>query len=86
MINDMIESNEDREPVEVLADDFIERCRLRGERPYDQRVCAADIRSSPSEIRELFPTIAAIEQAKSASPGQSNGGGPFRGGLKPRTG
>jgi serine/threonine protein kinase len=75
----MVESNPDREPFELLAAEFTDRCR-HGERPsiddYAQRHPEL-----AEEIRELFPTIAALEQAKSASPGQT-GSGPVRGGVR----
>ncbi|HNQ22538.1 MAG TPA: serine/threonine-protein kinase [Phycisphaerae bacterium] len=75
----MVESNPDRDPFELLAAEFTDRCR-RGERPsiddYAQRHPEL-----AEEIRELFPTIAVLEQAKSVSPGQT-GGGPVRGGVK----
>ena len=74
----MAELDADRDPLELLAAEFTDRCR-HGERPsiddYAQRHPEL-----AEEIRELFPTIAAIEQVKSASPGQT-GGGPVRGGV-----
>ncbi len=51
-----------RDPVEVLADEFIERCR-RGERP----TISEYVEGHPAladEIRDLFPVIAAVEGLK----------------------
>ncbi len=51
-----------REPIEVLADEFIERHRA-GESPtIEEYVKRYPV--SADEIRELFPTIAAMEQLK----------------------
>ncbi len=55
----------DREPIEELADEFTARCR-QGESPTVEEY----VRAHPDladEIRELFPTIAALERAKSGS-------------------
>ncbi|MCP5120035.1 MAG: protein kinase, partial [bacterium] len=74
----MIESDTDRDPFELLAAEFTERCRGSENPSIDEYA-----RRHPEladEIRELFPTIAAIEQAKSVSP-EHGGGGPVRGGL-----
>ena len=51
-----------REPIEVLADEFIERHRA-GECPTIEEY-AERFPASADEIRELFPTIAAMEQLK----------------------
>jgi len=74
----MTESVTDRDPLELLAAEFTDRCR-RGQHPSVDDY-AREHPELADEIRELFPTIAAIEQVKSASPGQ-NIGGPVRGGL-----
>ena len=74
----MVEPDTDRDPFELLAAEFTDRCR-GGQRPSIDEYA----RRHPEfadEIRELFPTIAALEQVKSAGPGQT-GGGPVRGGL-----
>ena len=52
----------DRDPLEVLAADFIERQR-RGESPAIAEYAAQDP-DLAEEIRDVFPTIAAIEQLK----------------------
>lgn len=74
----MSKSDTERDPFELLAAEFTDRCRC-GQRPSIDEYARRHPKLA-EEIRELFPTIAAIEQAKSASPGQSNGG-PVRGGL-----
>jgi hypothetical protein len=74
----MSQSETDRDPFELLAAEFTDRCR-GGQRPSIDEYARRHPEFS-EEIRELFPTIAAIEQVKSASPGPT-GGGPVRGGL-----
>ena len=74
----MVEPDADRDPFELLAAEFTDRCRC-GQRPSIDEYARRHPKLA-EEIRELFPTIAAIEQVKSASPGQT-GGGPVRGGL-----
>ena len=53
---------EPREPIELLADDFVERCR-RGEAPSIEQY-ASEHPEWAEQIRELFPTIAAMERLK----------------------
>ena len=52
----------DRDPVEVLATEFLERQRL-GEHPSISEY-VRDYPEHAEEIRDLFPTIAAMEQWK----------------------
>ncbi len=58
----MFETNEDRDPLEVLADEFVERQR-RGERPSISEYVARrpDL---AADIEELFPTVAVVERLK----------------------
>ena len=75
----MTETGDNRDPLEVLAAEFTEQCRS-GRRPS----IAGYAEQHPElagEIRELFPTIAAIEQVKSAT-SQSSSAGPVRGDVK----
>ena len=74
----MSESDTERDPFELIAAEFTDRCR-GGQRPSIDDY-AREHPELAHEIRDLFPTIAAIEQVKSASPGQT-GGGPVRGSL-----
>ena len=62
----MDETTSDRDELEVLADEFIERRRL-GQCPSVSQY-AAEHPALAEEIRELFPTIAAMERLK-AQPG-----------------
>jgi len=55
---------EPREPIELLADDFVERCR-RGEAPSIE-LYASEHPEWAEQIRELFPTIAAMERLKTS--------------------
>ena len=58
----MVESTEQRNPIEVLAEEFIERQR-RGECPTVAEY--ADTHPDLADkIRELFPTIVAMERLK----------------------
>ena len=68
----------DRDPFELLAAEFIDLCRAGRYPSVDEY--ANKHPELASEIRDLFPTIAAIEQVKSAGSGQPSGG-PVRGGL-----
>ncbi len=68
----MDDPNAQREPFELLADDFTARCR-RGERPSIDEY-AREHPALAGDIRELFPTIAAIENMKSAATRSSSGG------------
>ncbi len=63
--------NEDRDPLEVLAADFIDRQR-RGERPAISEYTAR-YPELAAEIEELFPTIVAVEQLKAHRVGMSSG-------------
>lgn len=59
----MSDSNETRNPVERLAEEFVERCR-RGEHP----TVAEYTEAHPvwaEQIREVFPTLLALEELKS---------------------
>lgn len=58
---------EDRDPVDALAAEYVERLR-RGDAPSIESYAAANPELA-DDIRELFPTIAAMEQFK--APGQS---------------
>jgi serine/threonine protein kinase len=58
----MPEAPEDRDPLEVLADDFMERQR-RGEHPSISEY-AARRPDLAADIEELFPTIAVMERLK----------------------
>ena len=60
------ERDDDRDPVEALADEFVAR-RRRGETPSLEEY-AARIPERADEIRELFPAIAAMERFKPAPP------------------
>jgi serine/threonine protein kinase len=71
-------AEEDRDPVEALADEFIAR-RRNGETPgLDEFIARCPERAE--EIRELFPAIAAMERwkPKPGTPRQRPGGGPIR--------
>lgn len=74
----MTQSNSDIEPVELLADEFVERQR-RGEKPSIEEY----VRSHPhlaDEIREVFPALAIIEKAapNSDDAGMVDGSPPLR--------
>ncbi len=58
----MFETDEDRDPLEVLADEFVERQR-RGEHPSIMEYVARrpDL---AADIEELFPTVAVVERLK----------------------
>jgi serine/threonine protein kinase len=71
-------ADEERDPVEALADEFIAR-RRNGETPgLDEFIARCPERAE--EIRELFPAIAAMERWKPrpSTPRQNFGGGPIR--------
>ncbi len=55
--------DDSRDPFEVIADQFMERCR-RGETPSIEAYVSQHPEHA-DEIRELFPTIVAMEQLKS---------------------
>ncbi len=65
----MTASDVDRHPVEELAEDFLERLR-RGERPPLSEYTAAHP-DLAHEIRELFPALVVLEEAR---PRQGGGG------------
>lgn len=68
----MVDRTEQRNPVEVLAEEFIER-RRRGDRPTVNQY--ADTHPElADEIRRLFPAIVAMERVKKRAP--SSGGRP----------
>jgi len=58
----MTDLTSERDPVELLATEFIQRCR-RGEHPSIDEYLAKHPQWA-EQIRELFPTIAAVEQLK----------------------
>ena len=72
----MHDPSSERDPVEVLAAEFMERCR-RGERPSLEEYVQRHPELA-SEIRELFPTIAAIERLKTTDTRDGHSG-PVRG-------
>ncbi|GJM26977.1 MAG: hypothetical protein DHS20C16_33920 [Phycisphaerae bacterium] len=74
----MIETDTNRDPFELLAAEFTDRCR-RGESPSIEEY-ARQHPELAEKIRELFPWIANIEKAKNPE-SQPPGGGPVRGGL-----
>ncbi|MBP89045.1 MAG: hypothetical protein CMJ64_20410 [Planctomycetaceae bacterium] len=61
----------DRDPVEFLAEEFMERLR-RGEYPSVEEYASAHPEKA-EQIRELFPTIAAMEKLKSDKESLSGG-------------
>lgn len=67
----MADANIDREPVEALASEYVDRQR-RGEQPTVEEYVAR-YPGLADEIRELFPTIASLEQWKTRQE-QSAGG------------
>ena len=67
----MPDTDPNREPVEVLAAQYAERLR-RGELPTVEEY-AARYPEVADEIRELFPTVAAMEQLKAHSERGSDG-------------
>ncbi|MCP4592602.1 MAG: serine/threonine protein kinase, partial [bacterium] len=75
----MGEPTVNRDPLEVLAAEFMERCR-RGEHPSIDEY-AEQHPELAGEIRELFPTIATVEQFKGAGSDHS-GRGPVRGDVQ----
>jgi len=58
----MSDAIEERDPIEQLAAEFMDRCRA-GEVPSIESY-AASYPDLAGDIRELFPTIAALEQVK----------------------
>lgn len=58
----MIDNTEIRNPLDVLAEEFTDRCR-RGERPTVDEYADTHVELA-DEIRELFPTIVAMERLK----------------------
>lgn len=58
----MTETSSDRNPVELLAEEYVRRCR-RGERPTLTEYAEQYPRWA-SDIRELFPTILMMENLK----------------------
>jgi serine/threonine protein kinase len=67
----MAESTLERDPLEVLAAEFTARLRA-GERPSIEEFAARQP-DCAEQIRELFPTIAAMEQWKSQRESKSGG-------------
>ncbi len=67
----------DREPLEVLADEFTKRCR-DGEHPSIEEY-AERCPELADEIQELFPTIAAMEQLKVGKERSAGGQASLRG-------
>ncbi|MDY0168409.1 MAG: protein kinase [Thermoguttaceae bacterium] len=68
----MRETDDTRDHIEILAEEFVERYR-RGERPSVAEYASA-YPAWADRIRELFPTILALENVK---PGASGSGGEF---------
>jgi tetratricopeptide (TPR) repeat protein len=66
-------SSGDRNPVEALAEEFLDRQR-RGERPTLEDYCRLHPELA-EEIRDLFPVLAQIEGLRSDGPGDSSGEG-----------
>ncbi|TWU08505.1 serine/threonine-protein kinase [Stieleria varia] len=60
-----MDDSEQRNPIEVLADEFVERFR-RGERPSLQEYVDRHP-DFAAEIRELFPLLVDMEEARSAN-------------------
>ena len=60
----MIHSPGERDPVELLADEFVSRCR-RGESPSVAEY-AAKYPQYAGQIEELFPAVAVMEQLRTA--------------------
>src|SRR5262249_39730663 len=58
----MSNSNEDRNPIEALAAEFMERCR-RGERPALSEYAARHPELA-QDIRDLFPALVMIEDVR----------------------
>jgi serine/threonine protein kinase len=67
----MSETNIERDPIELLASEFVERQR-RGERPSVEDYAKAHPELA-AEIRDLFPTIAAAEEMKFRREGNEGG-------------
>ena len=57
----MTADDESRSPVELLADEFLDRCH-RGERPTVAEYLAAHP-DLADDIRELFPALVVLEKA-----------------------
>ena len=73
----MSDGDTDRDPIEELAAEFVERHR-RGETPSISQY-ATDHPDLAEEIRDVFPTILAVEQLKARD--RSSTGGPACPGL-----
>ena len=71
----MSDSDTDRDSIEVLAAEFVERCRC-GENPTIEEY-AREHAELASRIRELFPTIAAMERLKLQRERCGNGRSPL---------
>jgi serine/threonine protein kinase/WD40 repeat protein/tetratricopeptide (TPR) repeat protein len=63
----------DRNPIERLAEEFVERQR-RGEHP-DLAEYTSKYPDLADAIRDLFPALVMIEELKSAAPGEDRSGG-----------
>jgi serine/threonine protein kinase len=72
------DTDDDREPIEVLAAEFVERCRNGSSPSIDEY--AREHPELADEIRDLFPTIARLENLKvmkeRSSDGQATAGLP----------
>ena len=79
----MSEAGEERNPVEELAAEFLQRCR-QGENPSIEEY-AERYPDQADEIRQLFPTMLAMEDFK-ARRQDSSGGGAGRPGRPERLG
>ena len=72
----MIRSDDTREPVEVLCEEFMERWR-RGESPTIEEY-AANHESLRSQIHAVFPAMLAMEGVKQGSFSRSQSGRPIQ--------
>jgi serine/threonine protein kinase len=68
----MTSSSSDRNPVEALAEEFLERFR-RGERPALSEY-TGKFPELASQIRDLFPALVMLEDVRPASRGEAEGG------------
>ena len=59
------DTDDDREPIEVLAAEFVERCRNGSSPSIDEY--AREHPELADEIRDLFPTIARLDSSTSRS-------------------